>query len=218
MPLVGDWRICCQFYNSAALDYNERLTIIVPHICARFFRTCLDLLSLPICARQAVGVQFERRVTCFYTFTSAHVVTKKLLRRLASYSSAIHTLKITDTSRGLRLTRLRLTKSSPAIPLCPTFTPVGETLALSPTLANFALVLPILPENILVLASYIPENSALPPVVLSVIPMPWTLLHDVFGTLLETPNPLALYCTFTDSDSLRSSWAEPEDLEHYIFQ
>ncbi|KAE9386348.1 hypothetical protein BT96DRAFT_949177 [Gymnopus androsaceus JB14] len=36
---------------------------------------------------------------------------------------------------------------------CPTFTPVGETLALSPTLANFALVLPILPENILVLAS-----------------------------------------------------------------
>ncbi|KAE9385050.1 hypothetical protein BT96DRAFT_1007443 [Gymnopus androsaceus JB14] len=61
MPLVGDRRICCQFYDSAALDYDERLTIIVPHICARFFRTRLDSLSLPICARQAVGVQFERR-------------------------------------------------------------------------------------------------------------------------------------------------------------
>ena len=66
---------------SAALDYDEHLTIIVPHICARF-RTHLDSLFflyyyLPICARQAVGVQFECRVNLLYTFTSAHVVTKK---------------------------------------------------------------------------------------------------------------------------------------------
>ncbi|KAE9387018.1 hypothetical protein BT96DRAFT_948681 [Gymnopus androsaceus JB14] len=64
---------------------------------------------------------------------------------------------------------------------CPTFTPVGETLALSPTLANFASVLPILPENILVLLPLHPRKQCTSP-----------------------------SCPI-NSDPLRSSWAEPED-------
>ncbi|KAE9385044.1 hypothetical protein BT96DRAFT_1007436 [Gymnopus androsaceus JB14] len=278
MPLVG-------IGGSAANYYDERLTIIVPHICARFFRTRLDSLFflncyLPICARQAVGVQFERRVNlllylylypcrdqeaasvqsgneasfdlesfwdisceledvlatvpgvsrCSLTpillprfhsqcdmplvgdrriccqFYDSQSFCSFRLRRLASYSSAIHTLKITNTSQGLRLTlpsrlrrslRAQRTGRKTAIPMrmivtrlmfirlidaknrCPTFTPVGETLALSPALANFAPVLQGSPyssrEHPSPCFRCLPENSALPPVVLSVIPMPYYL-------------------------------------------
>ncbi|KAE9410327.1 assimilatory sulfite reductase [Gymnopus androsaceus JB14] len=45
------------------------------------------------------------------------------------------------------------TASSRLVIQVPNITPVGETFALSPTLANFAAVLPILPENIVVLVS-----------------------------------------------------------------
>ncbi|KAJ3862990.1 assimilatory sulfite reductase [Lentinula novae-zelandiae] len=45
------------------------------------------------------------------------------------------------------------TASSRLVIQVPNITPAGETYTLSPTLANFATVLPILPENIVVLAS-----------------------------------------------------------------
>ncbi|KAE9387142.1 hypothetical protein BT96DRAFT_1005400 [Gymnopus androsaceus JB14] len=202
---------------SAALDYDERLAIIVPHICARFFRTHFDSLFflnyyLPICARQAVGVQFERRVNLFLYLhlceledvlatvpgasrcslshhdsvpsvicpwweigrSAANFTIHNLSAALscgdweATLPPSIHSNSPTQVEAcGLPGRDL----SSPAIPptkdrdtnendcytvdvySVPNIAPVGETFALSPTLANFAPVLPILSENILVLAS-----------------------------------------------------------------
>ncbi|KAE9386349.1 hypothetical protein BT96DRAFT_949178 [Gymnopus androsaceus JB14] len=217
---------------SAALDYDERLAIIVPHICARFFRTRFDSLFflnyyLPICARQAVGVQFERRVNLFLYLhlceledvlasvpgisrcvicpwweiggSAANFTIHNLSAALscgnweATLPPSIHSNSPTQVEAcGLPGRDL----SSPAVPpyaedrtqisgwspsfigsrtkdrdtnendcymadvyLVPNITPVGETFALSSTLANSSPVLPILSENILVLASAMSQKT-----------------------------------------------------------
>ncbi|KAE9384229.1 hypothetical protein BT96DRAFT_950703 [Gymnopus androsaceus JB14] len=126
-------------------------------------------------------------------------------------------------SRLRRSLRAQRTGRKTAIPMrmivtrltfirCPTFTPVGETLALSPTLANFASVLPILPATILVLLPLHPRKQCTSPscpISYSDAMLSLTSSREVVD---DVPNA-SIQGTF-----YMTSWAEPEDLERYIFQ
>ncbi|KAE9384483.1 hypothetical protein BT96DRAFT_1008037 [Gymnopus androsaceus JB14] len=101
------------------------------------------------------------------------------------------------------VTRLMFIRPIDAKNRCPTFTPVGEMLALSPALANFAPVLPILPENILVLASAASQKTVHFPQ----LSYQLSRCHVIFDQL---SGGLSMMYR-THSDPLRSSWAEPED-------